>query len=179
MVSCIQNNKLFWLDTEHYTGDGWPNAFASGGHSRGHTSRPVTIRLLVIQACKQLSSLSPRLGAAGYHEVNMVLGQVQQLRSSTEPAISLNEMLDICDTEGNHQNGGGSFSIREDENGRYVKFEPDTNSAASGHRSSIVPGDIGSPIPGNSHPAAFGGFGTPSVLRQYSSPPAGLYGGTT
>lgn len=109
----------------------------------------------------------------------MVLGQVQQLRSSTEPAISLNEMLDICDTEGNHQNGGGSFSIREDENGRYVKFEPDTNSAASGHRSSIVPGDIGSPIPGNSHPAAFGGFGTPSVLRQYSSPPAGLYGGTT
>ena len=169
----------FGFDTEHYVGDGWPNAFASGGHSRGHTSRPVTIRLLVIQACKQLSSLSPRLGAAGYHEVNMVLGQVQQLRSSTEPAISLNEMLDICDTEGNHQNGGGSFSIREDENGRYVKFEPDTNSAASGHRSSIVPGEIGSPIPGNSHPAAFGGFGTPSVLRQYSSPPAGLYGGAT
>ncbi|KAJ5584478.1 uncharacterized protein N7459_004278, partial [Penicillium hispanicum] len=164
------------------TGSGWSqphNVFAAGGHHRGHTSRPVTIRLLMIQACKQLNSLSPMSGSGGYHPVNMVLGQVEQLRSSNEPAISLDEMLDICDTEGNHQNGGGSFFIKEDENGRYVKFEPDTNSAISGHRGSLVPGDIGSPIPGNSHPATFGGFGGPSVLRQYSSPQAGLYGGTS
>ncbi|KAJ6105723.1 hypothetical protein N7512_009240, partial [Penicillium capsulatum] len=161
-------------------GSGWPNAFSASSHHRGHTSRPVTIRLLVIQACKQLNSLSPRLGTGGYHELNMVLGQVQQLRSSSEPAISLDEMLDICDTEGNHQNGGGSFSIKEDGNGRYVKFEPDTNSAAAGPRGSIVPGDIGSPIPGNSHPtASFSAFGAPSALRQYTSPPAGLYGGTS
>lgn len=112
--------------------------------------------------------------------MNLVLGQVEQLRATSEPAISLDEMLDICDTEGNPQNGGGSFLIKEDGNGgRYVKFEPDTNSAVSGHRGSLVPGDIGSPIPGNSIPAAFGGFGTPSVLRQYTSPPAGLYGGTS
>lgn len=111
--------------------------------------------------------------------MNLVLGQVEQLRSSSEPAISLDEMLDICDTEGNPQNGGGSFSIKEDENGRYVKFEPDTNSAVAGNRGSLVPGDIGSPVPGNSNPAAFGGFGTPSVLRQYTSPPTGLYGGTS
>jgi hypothetical protein len=144
-----------------------------------HTSRPVTIRLLVIQACKHLNTLSPQLGSGGHHNVNLVLGQVEQLRPSNEPAISLDEMLDICDTEGSPQNGGGSFSIKEDENGRYVKFEPDTNSAVSGHRGSLVPGDIGSPIPGNSNPVAFGGFGTPSVLRQYTSPPAGLFGGTS
>ncbi|KAJ5290438.1 NAD(P)-binding protein [Penicillium atrosanguineum] len=162
------------------TGSGWShNAFAAGGHHRAHTSRPVTIRLLVIQSCKHLNTLSPTPGSGGYHNVNLVLGQVEQLRPSNEPAISLDELLDICDTEGSPQNGGGSFFIKEDENGRYVKFEPDTNSAVPGHRGSLVPGDIGSPIPGNSNPAAFGGFGTPSVLRQYTSPPAGLFGGTS
>jgi hypothetical protein len=89
-------------------------------------------------------------------------------------------MLEICDTEGSSQNGGGSFSIKNEGKGQFVKFEPDTNSAVTGHRGSIVPGDIGSPIPANSNPAVFGGFGAPasSALRQYSSPAAGLFGGT-
>ncbi|CAL5872574.1 uncharacterized protein PFLUO_LOCUS6838 [Penicillium psychrofluorescens] len=158
-------------------GSGWShNVFGASSHQRPHTSRPVTIRLLVIQACKQLNNLSSQKGVAGYHDVGIVLRQVEQLRPSSEPSISLGEMLDICDTEGSPQNGGGSFSINENENGQYVKFEPDTNSAAPGHRPSIVPGDIGSPIPGHSNPAAFGGFGgpAPSVLRQYTSPPAGF-----
>ncbi|PYI05906.1 hypothetical protein BO78DRAFT_419224 [Aspergillus sclerotiicarbonarius CBS 121057] len=154
-------------------GSGWSNnAFAPGGHHRAHASRPVTIRLLVIQACKQLNTMSPsKGGASGYHDVKVVLRQVDQLRPTNEPPISLKEMLDICDTEGNTQNGGGSFSIKSDETGEYVKFEPDTNSASSGHRGSIVPGEIGSPVPSSSLPA-FGGIGTstPSVLRQFSSP---------
>ncbi|KAJ5188537.1 Stress response protein NST1 [Penicillium cf. griseofulvum] len=164
------------------SGTGWSpnNAFSAGGHHRPHTSRPVTIRLLVIQACKQLNSMtSPQKGAGSFHDVNLVLGQVEQLRNSGEPSISLDEMLDICDTEGSPQNGGGSFSIKETPSGKSVRFEPDPNSAVPGHRGSIVPGDIGSPVPSNSHPAPFSGFGGPSsVLRQYSSPPAGLFGGT-
>lgn len=153
---------------------GWSNnAFGSGGHHRAHTSRPVAIRLLVIQACKQLNTMSPSKGADGYHDVNLVLRHVEQLRPQNEPSISLKEMLDICDTEGNTQNGGGTFSIRKDETGEFVKFEPDNNSASSGHRGSIVPGEIGSPVPSSSLPA-FGGIGTPSVLRQYSSPPMGF-----
>lgn len=164
-------------------GTGWPhnNAFTAGAHHRPHTSRPVTIRLLVIQACKHLNSMtSPQKGVGSYHDVNLVLGQVEQLRSSSEPPISLDEMLDICDTEGSPQNGGGSFSTKETPNGQSVRFEPDPNSAVSGHRGSIVPGDIGSPIPSNSHPAPFSGFGGPSSgLRQYASPPTGLFGGTS
>ncbi|PWY87817.1 hypothetical protein BO94DRAFT_546003 [Aspergillus sclerotioniger CBS 115572] len=154
-------------------GSGWSNnAFAPGGHHRAHASRPVTIRLLVIQACKQLNMMSPSKGASGYHDVKIVLRQVDQLRPSDEPPITLKEMLDICDTEGSTQNGGGSFLIRSDETGDYVKFEPDTNSASSGHRASIVPGEIGSPVPSSSLPA-FGigtSISTPSVLRQFSSP---------
>ena len=111
--------------------------------------------------------------------MTLVLGQIEQLRLSSEPAITLDELLDICDTEGNHQNGGGSFSIKEDENGCSVKFDPGTNSAVASQRGSLVPGDIGSPISGNSHPAAFGGLGSPSMLRQYATPQARLYGGTS
>ncbi|KKK22980.1 stress response protein [Aspergillus rambellii] len=158
-------------------GSGWPNnAFGVGVHHRAHTSRPVAIRLLVIQACKQLNTMSPSKGVGGYHDVNAVLRQVEQLQPSSEPSISLKEMLDICDTEGNAQNGGGSFSVKSNETGEFVKFEPDNNSAAGGQRSSIAPGEIGSPIPHSSIPA-FGGIGTPSsssILRQFSSPPTGF-----
>ncbi|KAL2796890.1 salt tolerance down-regulator-domain-containing protein [Aspergillus keveii] len=157
-------------------GSGWPdNAFGTAVHTRLHGSRPVTIRLLVIQACKQLNTMSPSKTADGYHDVNVVLRQVEQLQPSNEAPIALKEMLDICDTEGNAQNGGGSFSIQKNEKGEFVKFEPGTNSAASGKRGSIAPGEIGSPLNSNSIPA-FGGIGTPpsSVLRQSFSPPAGF-----
>ncbi|KAL4780218.1 salt tolerance down-regulator-domain-containing protein [Aspergillus varians] len=157
-------------------GNNWPNnnnAFGAGVHHRAHTSRPVAIRLLVIQACKQLSTMGPSKGTDGYHDVNTVLRQVEQLRPPNEPSISLKEMLDICDTEGSAQNGGGSFSIKSNQTGELVKFESDTNSATTGHRGSIVPGEIGSPITGSTIPVLGGmGLGTPpsSALRQFSSP---------
>ncbi|KAL4928400.1 putative stress response protein Nst1 [Aspergillus undulatus] len=153
------------------------NAFGAGAHHRAHTSRPVAIRLLIVQACKQLSTMSPSKGTDGYHDVKAVLRQVEQLRPLNEPAIPLKEMLDICDTEGNPQNGGGSFSIKSNSNGDLVKFEPDTNSTTTGHRGSIAPGEIGSPIPSSTVPAIGGiGFGTPpsSALRQFSSPTTGF-----
>ncbi|KAL5050091.1 salt tolerance down-regulator-domain-containing protein [Aspergillus fruticulosus] len=158
----------------------WPtnnNAFGAGVHHRAHTSRPVAIRLLVIQACKQLSTTSPLKDSDGYHDVNAVLRQVEQLRPSNEPSISLKEMLDICDTEGNAQNGGGTFSIKSGRTCELVKFEPDAASTITGHRGSIVPGEIGSPIPSSTIPALGGiGLGTPpsSALRQFSSPTTGF-----
>lgn len=159
---------------------GWPpnNAFAASASHRPHTSRPVTIRLLVIQACKHLNSVTSPHRGGSFHNVNLVLGQVDQLRSPKDPSISLEEMLDICDTEGNPQNGGGSFLIKEGPGGQSVRFEPDPNSTVSGHRGSIVPGDIGSPVPSNSYPAPFAGFSGPSGLRKHSSPPTGIFGGT-
>ncbi|KAL5338699.1 salt tolerance down-regulator-domain-containing protein [Aspergillus crustosus] len=150
------------------------NAFGTAVHHRAHTSRPVAIRLLVIQACKQLNTMGPSKAGDGYHNVDAVLRQVEQLQPPNEPPIPLKEMLDICDTEGNSQNGGGSFSLKDDD--QYVKFEPDTNSAAPTQRGSIAPGDIGSPIPSSTIPA-LGGIGTPppsSFLRQYSSPTTGF-----
>lgn len=113
--------------------------------------------------------MSPSKGASGFHDVNQVLRQVEQLKPPNEPPISLNEMLDICDTEGNPQNGGGSFTVKEEGDVKYVKFEPDNNSTLSSQRGNLVPGDIGSPVPGSSVPA-FGGIGAASGSRQFTSP---------
>ncbi|ODH53438.1 hypothetical protein GX48_00268 [Paracoccidioides brasiliensis] len=162
------------------TGSGWSNnAFGIIGGTRPHTSRPVTIRLLVAQACKQLNATSPTKGNSGFHNVNHVLRQVEQLNPPTEPPITLDELLDICDTEGNPQNGGGSFAIKnEGPRVTFVKFEPDNNSMSSAPRGSIAPGDIGSPIP-SSTILALGGIGTAGVSRQFPatsnmSPPTGF-----
>ncbi|KAJ5644920.1 hypothetical protein N7507_010931 [Penicillium longicatenatum] len=161
-----------WGATAAVNGSGWPpqlkhNIFAPPNtHHRSHTSRPVLIRLQDTQHAQPQA----RFWRLPQRQSGAYPGRASA--PPNEPTIKLDEMLEICDTEGNTQNGGGSFSIKEDANGQHVKFEPDTNSA-SGHRGSIVPGDIGSPVPGNSHPA--GQFNT--VLRPYP-PPAGLFGGT-
>lgn len=131
----------------------------------------MAIRLLAIQALKQLNATSPSEGHSGFHEVHQVLKQVEQLAPPNEPPISLKELLVICDTEGNPQNGGGSFVVKEENGAQYVKFEPDDNTAFSSQRAnSLVPGDIGSPVPGNSIPAPFSGIGSTPGPRQFISP---------
>ena len=144
---------------------GWPapsqssnNAFGiigGGVHgmSRSHAPRPVVIRRLLAEACKQLSA-APGSAPDSFHPVQNVLRQV----APKEPTVSLEEMLVICDTEGNAQNGGGSFEVRNDgQRGQVVKFEADGGINWTG-----TVGDIGSPIIGHSQPAAFGHvFGAP------------------
>jgi hypothetical protein len=144
-----------------------------GNTHRLHTSRPVAIRLMVIQACKQLSAAGSSEIGAGFHNVNHVLRQVEQQNPLNEPPVTLGEMLVICDTEGNPQNGGGSFVIKnEGPRGTFVKFEPDINVAPTGAaRRSIIPGDIGSPIPGSSSLAP-GGTGLMGSSRAF--PPSNL-----
>ena len=117
------------------------------GMSRSHAPRPVAIRRLLAEACKQLSA-APGSAPDGFHPVQNILRQV----ASKEPTLSLDEMLDICDTEGNVQNGGGSFEVRNDsQRGKVVKFEADGGNVWTG-----TVGDIGSPIVGHSQPATFG-----------------------
>jgi hypothetical protein len=143
----------------------WPssqpptNAFGpigGGLHSasRPHAPRPVAIRVMLAHACRYLTSAQGNMGD-GFHPVLHVLRQVEQLKPSHEPSPSLDEMLAICDTEGNPQNGGGSFEVRTDSiRGQLVKFEPEQ---AFGSKSAV--GDIGSPIIGHSQPTPFGWIG--------------------
>lgn len=104
----------------------------------------MVIRQLVCQACHKLSVNPSPNSRNGFHSVDAVLRQVELLKSGHEGSIFLRELLDICDTEGNSQNGGGSFIVEKHEpNGLYIKFEP-------GHDRSVgargAAGEIGSPM---------------------------------
>ena len=142
-------------------GAGWSQPAAGafgaigGSHQsmpRGHVSRPVLVRLLLAQACKQLSPP----GSDVYLPVQHVLRQVEALKGPTDPPVSMDEMLAISDTEGNSQNGGGFFEIHNDpQRGQLVRFEAD-----AGTTERVSAGDIGSPIvQHNSHHAAASAFG--------------------
>jgi len=155
---------------------GWTannNAFGIiGGPHRPHASRPVTIRLLVSQACKSLSGRDP--SANGYHSVQSILAEVERNKPDSEAKVTFDEMMDICDTEGNMQNGGGSFLVKNEGAGRtFVKFEPDASASLPSGRPGIGPGDIGSPVPSNTFPA-FGGAPVGSRQPFQSSPPTGF-----
>lgn len=146
-------------------------------------SRPVEVRMYVIQACKQLNQ-----GSNDFHDSEQVAYRVNQLRPLWEPSISLEEILDICDTEGNSQNGGGTFTVQTSGKTKFIRFEPspDCTSPISTRRGSSAIGEIGHPVPGpnppgSAAPGAFGGIGhspsttsTSTFHRQFTSPQSGF-----
>ncbi|EXJ86656.1 hypothetical protein A1O3_03609 [Capronia epimyces CBS 606.96] len=141
-------------------GPGWSQPpFGANGPSiaRSHLPRPVAVRIMLVQACRQLTQI-PGASADGYHPVQAVLRQLEALKAPGEPPVSMDEMLGICDTEGNSQNGGGSFEVIIDKaRGQVIKFVEDT---AGQPRGSV--GEIGSPVLGHSQhvqPSPFGGIG--------------------
>lgn len=128
--------------------------------ARSHFPRPIAVRLMLVQACRQLSQI-PGASADGYHPAQTVLRQLESLKAPGEPPVSMDEMLGICDTEGNPQNGGGSFDVMIDKSrGQVIKFVEDTPVQ---HRSSV--GEIGSPVMAHSQhiqTSPFGGIGASS-----------------
>lgn len=124
-----------------------------GNLNRANTSRAVTIRLLICQACKKMDTAAPMNNKHGFHNVEHILRQVEHIKSVADGHISLAEMLDICDTEGNPQNGGGSFTVTQESGHSFVKFEPRQNNSMSMRG---APGEIGSPVPGGAMPTFSG-----------------------
>lgn len=172
---------------------GWPgsapngpvtNAFGMGGGMlrSHHASRPVSVRMLTAQACKRLTATTEN---DGHHYVENILEEISQIKPPHEPPVGLKEVLDILDTEGNHQNGGGSFAFRGDGPNTEVRFDLDDGTLAGsraipGNRGPSIGGgggrvgDIGSPVVGHSQmphhnhhqghsshaPGVFGGIGS-------------------
>lgn len=145
-------------------GPGWPQPIfdpmgVQGGLGRPHIPRPISVRLMLVQACRQLSAVSGGKGD-GYHPVREVLRQVEQIQPPGEPPVSMDEMLGICDTEGNVQNGGGMFEVMiESARGQIVKFVEDNGKMGGGVRGGL--GDIGSPLAAPGHQvSSFGSIGS-------------------
>ncbi|KAJ5722589.1 hypothetical protein N7488_000624 [Penicillium malachiteum] len=165
--------------------------FAAIPYYRVRPYRPVTVRLLVIEACNQLTTESPN--SLGFHSANTLLARVEQVRHPLEPHVSMTEMLDICDTEGNAQNGGGLFHVKHSEGVRFIKFEPDMYSLHPSRRTSVAPGpgDIGSPVQmgySPTSPSSFSGYNANTAghnaaaanpaMRQYPASENRMYGGS-
>ncbi|KAK4493702.1 hypothetical protein PRZ48_014887 [Zasmidium cellare] len=124
-------------------------------------SRPLTIRLAVCQACKQLSQANRGEGD-GFHNVDVLLHQIEANRPMLDSPPTLRELEEICETEGDSQNGGGELHVRKDDgsNSFAVKWEADAGTPDQGRGNSGL-GEIGSPMPSRPSPAT--GFGAPGM----------------
>lgn len=143
------------------------NGFAPMGPGQMHrpagvgASRPLTIRLSICQACRQLSDAS-RGDGNGFHSVDALLRQIDLNRPLLDSPITIREIEEICETEGDSQNGGGELHIRKinAEGSLAVKWEADAATPDQGRGSSGL-GEIGSPMPNKSSPVP--GFGAPGM----------------
>ena len=145
------------LPGSNYMG-GWggpsPNSsFGGNGPQTVRTTQPrsVAVRLNICRACKNLEGST----SDGFYDVDAVKDQVAHLTGPGEAPVTDKELLDICETEGNVMNGGGSFDIRNDGNGQFsIRHEIELSSS---HRPVGAPGEIGSPIVGGGGISRFGG----------------------
>jgi hypothetical protein len=123
----------------------------------GTQSRPLAIRLAICQACKQLAATNS--SSDGFHDINTLMRQMPAL----DPPPSLREIEEICETEGDSQNGGGELSARKSGSDvSHVKWTPDSGTPKDQGRGSHAGlGEIGSPMPSRTSPAGIGFGGRP------------------
>jgi len=143
---------------------GWSNGPFGMGMSqaqhRASVSRPVSVRLMVCEACRRLTA-SKAGTPDGFHEVGTIQQQIERIRNQNEVMVQTNEILDICETEGDAHNGGGNFTVKQDPanaNRKLVKYDADGGMTGHGRPMSGL-GEIGSPVPGHAIPGGFGNRG--------------------
>lgn len=125
-------------------------------------NRPLTIRIAVCQACKQLSAANHGEGD-GFYSVDVLVRQIEVNRPPLDQPPTLREIEEICETEGDSQNGGGELRVRKEGERFSVKWEPDATTPDQGRGALSGLGEIGSPMPSKSSPST--GFGAPGMGR--------------
>lgn len=132
-------------------GSVWPSNPTFGGPSPPiRLSRPVTVRLMLVQACKELENHAT--DADGFIDVSIVRGHVDSI--NTSDPVSEAELLSMCETEGNAQNGDGSFDIRHENKSKktFIRYDPTGGTPSMVARNVGAPGQVSSPIVGSSGP---------------------------
>lgn len=129
-------------------GGGWSSAIPSGFGSlsglggiphRTTQPRSVAVRLMLCRACKNLTATSGH----DFHPLSAIKQQIDRLNPPHDDPVSDQEILNLCETEGNPNNGGGFFDLKTVEGEMVIRFDADDG------RSLPVPGDIGSPVVGS------------------------------
>jgi len=122
-----------------------PSAFgAPGMMDRPSEPRYVTIRKLLCRVCHNLSLKDHGQGFSMLDDVRAELN-----KSNLE--VEEKELLEICETEGNHQNGGGTFELLDHPLGMMIRWEPTTDQRRI-QRAVGAPGEFSSPMVGAGYP---------------------------
>lgn len=82
------------------------------------------MRLLACKAYTKLQNTPPIGGRKGFQSAKAVLREVELTKPKNDGPITLEELLSICDMEGNAQNGGGAFKYEIHEpNELWMKYD--------------------------------------------------------
>ncbi|KAM0261917.1 hypothetical protein ACHAPA_009544 [Fusarium lateritium] len=102
------------------------------------------VREMICKACQQIASSGDSEGYIGITHLKSMVDEM-----SGDHSISEQDLLNLCETEGSRNNGGGTFSILQDADGpgkHGVRWEPDMNDGfGTPYRAVGAPGEIGSP----------------------------------
>ncbi|OTB05531.1 hypothetical protein M426DRAFT_10575 [Hypoxylon sp. CI-4A] len=131
----------------------WPPnpTFGIPNPGRASQPRPVAIRLMLVNACKELVGRDSDTG--GYISLPAIKDHVNSINIPGHEPVSEAELLDMCDTEGNPHNGGGSFDVKNEASKYSIRFEPDGGAPTLPFPRNVgAPGEIGSPIVGAGSP---------------------------
>ncbi|KAG6038239.1 hypothetical protein E4U41_004385 [Claviceps citrina] len=139
-------------------------AAALGPISMRTASQPrhVAVRSMLCQACKDLAG-SGHSDANGYIDLGAVKAHIEG--QSGDTSITEQDLLNLCDTEGNSFNGGGTFDIKHSRGSvpsmALIRWAPDpsdgSSSSAQGYRAVGAPGEMRSPLAGHAS-ASLRGF---------------------
>lgn len=105
----------------------------------------VTLRKALCSVCEELGA-GGSSGYDGFIPLGEIMVRMKHMTGNEK------EVLDICDTEGNPSNGGGSFIVRNlssPSGTPLIRYIPDDDASRASFRPIKHPGDIGSPIVGS------------------------------
>lgn len=113
--------------------------------------RSIGVRQMLVRACKDLANHAA--DPDGYISLSAIKGHVDSITPPDWNQVFESDLLDMCETEGNTQNGGGSFETKSDDLGKVsIRFDPNINLTPTHHPRSVgAPGEIKSPAVGASH----------------------------
>ncbi|KAM4067049.1 salt tolerance down-regulator domain-containing protein [Hirsutella rhossiliensis] len=105
--------------------------------------RHVAVRLMLCQACKDLASTSSA-DADGYIDLGTIKSQIEA--QTGDASIMEQDLLNLCDTEGNGSNGGGTFDVRRGAGSTgtpAIRWAPDAGDGLNPHFRAQSSGEAG------------------------------------
>ena len=143
-----------WSSVSHFGIIGAPKSQTS--------ARARSIRILACRAYTKLQNAPSVGGKKGFQSAEAMLHEMELMKPNEFP-ISLKELLESCEIEGNTQNGGGAFNSESFDGSFWLKYELvkfDGRKISTSTRDGS--GDMGSPITSPFMPT----FGGPRLSQQ-------------